>query len=808
MSMHPTTRHAALLEAALDAIITMDGAGRVVDFNGAAERTFGYDREEARGRVLSELIVPLELRGRHEAALSRHLRTGESSILGKRLELTACRRDGSVIPVELTVSRADIDGAPLFVGYVRDLSDAREKQAALDEAQARFRQLVEQVPTVTYICDAGEPLAVRYISPQIEAWTGYAPEEWTADRDFYLGVVHPDDRERVLAELGRCTRAEVEVDVEYRLVASDGSVLQIWDKETLIRDAHGTVLSSQGVLIDVTELRSTKAALEMSERRLRTVVDSAPVVLFALDADGTITLSEGRGLDALGLDPGEAVGRTMRDLYGKVPAMQFDAAYKRAMAGETVTDVVQVKDVVFEVVLSPGVGEHAVTGLATNVTARHRSERQLEHAVYHDALTGLPNRPALERRLGVAVEQARADGCSLAVLNLDIDGFKDVNDSLGHQAGDELIRVVAERLQARVGDAYPLHRHVGDEFVLLLDGVPGDGRALAEAVASELLDALRAPFRVGGADLTLGASLGISLFPADAGDAVDLLKHADIAMYQAKRTSRGGHALYDAAVDDAKRRLDLSNRLRAALARRELELHYQPVFDLATGLPIAVEALIRWNDPERGMVSPAEFIPLAEETGLIEPVGKWVLGEVCRQARVWRDLGIVVKIAYNASPQELTKPGFARRLGERMAAHGIRPGTLTVEIIESALSDPAAVAPVLERVAALGVQIAIDDFGAGFSSLTRLRDLTVHTLKLDRTFLHGVPDDERAVGFITAVLALASHLGLQVVAEGIETEEQLEFLRGECCRFGQGYHLARPMPAAQVTELLRAAAAR
>ena len=278
-------------------------------------------------------------------------------------------------------------------------------------------------------------------------------------------------------------------------------------------------------------------------------------------------------------------------------------------------------------------------------------------------------------------------------------------------------------------------------------------------------------------------------------------------MYQAKRAGRGSHAVYCAAEDDAHRRLELITRLRTAIAGDELELHYQPVFDLATGRASGVEALIRWNDPERGMVSPAEFIPLAEDTGLIEPMGAWVLDSVCRQAREWKDLGLDVEVAFNASPIELARPGFARRLGERMAEHGIGPGMLAVEIIESAVADAAAVAPVLQRVAELGVQVAIDDFGAGFSSLTRLRHLTVHTLKLDRAFLHGVPDDARGAGFITAILALAGQLGLRVVAEGIETQAQQDFLTSEACGIGQGYHLARPMPAAAVTELLQAEAA-
>jgi EAL domain-containing protein (putative c-di-GMP-specific phosphodiesterase class I) len=272
-------------------------------------------------------------------------------------------------------------------------------------------------------------------------------------------------------------------------------------------------------------------------------------------------------------------------------------------------------------------------------------------------------------------------------------------------------------------------------------------------------------------------------------------------MYQAKRAGRGGHALYRAEDDGAQRRLELTTRLRAAIQRGELELHYQPVYDLQLARPVGAEALLRWNDPERGMVSPGEFIPLAEDTGLIDSIGEWVQETACRQLREWQDQGLELELAINASPRELVRPGFARRLGERLAGHGIRRGSLSLEIIESALVDTEAVSPVLDAIGEMGVRVAIDDFGAGFSSLTRLRDLTVHTLKLDRSFLHNVPEDRRAAAFITAMLALAEQLGLEVVTEGIETPSQLGFLLSEGCPRGQGFHLGRPVPAAELTEL-------
>ncbi|MGH2968333.1 MAG: PAS domain S-box protein, partial [Solirubrobacteraceae bacterium] len=463
----PIDARRAVIEAALDCIITMDADGRVVDFNAAAERTFGYDRDEARGRSVAELIVPPHMRGSHKQGFARHLSTGKSTILGRRLELTAMRRDGSQIPVELTVTRSDVDGEPLFIGFLRDLSGIHATQAALQEAEARFRRLVEQVPTVTYICDYDEDASIRYISPQIERLTGYPPERWVEDPRFWVSILHPDDHDWVIAELQRCTRAEIPVDFEYRFVAADGSVVQVLDQETIIRDADGVPVYSQGVLVDVTELRSTEAALQVSEAQVRTIVESAPMVLFALDADGVFTLSEGKALERIGLQSGEVVGRSVFDIYRELP--QIVAATRRALAGETVAEVLDLGEVVFEVAYSPVAGAHpggpAVIGVATDVTARHRSEQQLSHYAYHDRLTGLPNRAALEDRLTAAVGRALGGGTAVALLNLDLDDFKTVNDSLGHAVGDELLCALARRLAERVDGVHLLARHGGDEFM-------------------------------------------------------------------------------------------------------------------------------------------------------------------------------------------------------------------------------------------------------------------------------------------------------------------------------------------------------
>jgi diguanylate cyclase (GGDEF)-like protein/PAS domain S-box-containing protein len=679
-------RRLAMLDSALDAIITIDASGRILEFNAAAEQVFGHARADVEGRLLSDVIIPPHLREAHERGFARHLATGEARTLGRRMALAAVRSDGTEFPVELTITRAEVDGEVLFTGYLRDLTEMSEARESLERATA---------------------------------------------------------------------------------------------------------------------------ALEASERNLRTIVASAPMVLSALDADGVFTLCEGRGLAALGLLPGELVGQSVFDAFAEYPVVAELA--RRALDGQELTATATLAGREFEITHSPipgpvREGEAVLISVATDVTERRRSEAQLAHDASHDRLTGLVNRASLEERLVAAVAAAGGDTGAIALLNLDVDDFKTINDSLGHATGDDLLCALARRLEARVDGQYLLARHGGDEFMLVLDGLPGDGRAVAEAIASEMLRCLDRPFALDSGELLVGASIGISLFPGDAAGAADLLKHADTAMYQAKRAGRGGYAVYRAEDDGALRRLELTNRLRSAVQRGELELHYQPVYDLQAARAVAAEALVRWNDPERGMVSPGEFIPLAEETGMIDAIGEWVQETACRQLREWQDRRLELELAINVSPRELARPGFARRLGERLAAHGVRPGSLTLEIIESALVDTEAVSPVLDALSALGVRVAIDDFGAGFSSLTRLRELTVHTLKLDRSFLHNVPEDRRATAFITAMLALAEQLGLDVVAEGIETPSQLGFLLSEGCPRGQGFHLGRPMPAPELIALLEAQA--
>jgi len=434
---------------------------------------------------------------------------------------------------------------------------------------------------------------------------------------------------------------------------------------------------------------------------------------------------------------------------------------------------------------------------------RKRGEEEIAHLAYHDALTDLPNRPQLERALTEAIEA----GGPVALLGIDLDGFKLVNDSLGHAAGDEILRQVSARLKEAIGDDGLLARHGGDEFALLvtdLADTDADERlARAKAVAERVLRGVRVPLSIDTTEFELDASIGIAVHPDHATTPDDLLRHADTAMYQAKATGHGHVQVYESERDDAHQRLQMSARLRRALANGELIVHYQPIVEPSTGRVAAVEALARWEDPERGLIPPGEFIPFAEETGMISEIGDRVVDLICDQARRWRAAGLAPAMTFNVSPRQLREPDFATRLRDRIAAAGLDPAGFTVEITESAMvGDPARIEPVLHELAATGVRLAIDDFGAEHSSLGRLRTLPVNMLKIDRSLLDGVPLDRRAAAIVASLLMLAEALHIVSVVEGVETEEQRAVIAGQGCPLAQGFGLGRPAPVDATTLVL------
>lgn len=455
-----------------------------------------------------------------------------------------------------------------------------------------------------------------------------------------------------------------------------------------------------------------------------------------------------------------------------------------------------------------------VDGVVADVTERRRAsdalaeaQAQLRHLAYHDFLTGLPNRLLFHEHLGIALRQAERGGRSVAVLFVDLDDFKLVNDGFGHQVGDEVLCQVATRLRACVRTSDIVARLGGDEFLILLsdsDVEPGDIACAAEVVAEKIRASLNTPFPIpnagADADFYVTASIGVSLYPADAEDADGMLRCADMAMYQTKEEARAGNQPYTRS-DGRTARLSTASRLRKALDRGELVLHYQPLVELKNASLVGVEALIRWQDGARGLVLPGDFLPLAERTGLMRPISEWVIDEACRQASQWAASGLDLYVSVNMPPA-MWRPTATRHLLDTIQTFGLHADRLMLELTEStAMADRTHIAPVMAELHKRGLRLAIDDFGTGHSSLSRLAQMRVTTLKIDRSFVRGLTADTGATVLVSAIIQLALNLGLQPLAEGIETESQRAFLVSQGCNIGQGFLFSPAVPAPEIDGL-------
>jgi diguanylate cyclase (GGDEF)-like protein/PAS domain S-box-containing protein len=689
-------------------------------------------------------------------------------------------------------------------------------------AEERWRTLVEQIPAITYIADFDARSTLLWLSPQIEQLLGYSPEEMLADQDLWYRVVHPDDRERVVREEARVFDEVQPIDMEYRMVARDGRVVWLRDQDTIVHDSAGRPRLTQGVLYDITEQRRAEDALREERDRARQYLDVSGTIVVVIDAEARIVLVNSAGHRLLGYEEGELTGRCAFDVLAP-PEMReaMLAAHTGAMRngttpGNTMESEVPTRDGGRRTVMWSGTVLHdedgtpsALLSSGIDVTERREAEQQIAYLAYHDSLTGLPNRALLAEHMELSLARARRTSNAVALLYLDLDDFKLVNDSLGHAAGDQLLCQIAMRLQDRCRATDLLARQSGDEFLVLLSDVGGDAVGTARIAADGILEVLARPFSIAGTDFHISASIGIAVFPRDANDAEGLLGHADAAMYQAKARGRNTVAVFSGEARQSRERLSLPSRLRRAIERDELVLHWQPIVDPRDGTLRKAEALVRWDDPSRGLVAPVEFIPFAEETGLIDEIGDWVLEALCRQRLAWQAAGVDPGVTFNVSPRQLRRTAFAEHLRARLDAHGLDPSGVTIEVTESAaMGDHGGAEPVLRALAAAGFEVAIDDFGAGYSSLGRLRDLPVQLLKIDRSFLRDVPSRPEATAVVTAILELAGALGMETVAEGVETPEQRAFLVARGCAMAQGFLLGRPGPARDLEPLLRRSLAR
>lgn len=561
---------------------------------------------------------------------------------------------------------------------------------------------------------------------------------------------------------------------------------------------HGMV----HVARDVTERKQS----EFEMRRLSGAIEQSEDLVLITDPSGTIEYVNPAFERITGYARAEVVGSRPSMLRsGKHDHAFYQRVWKTIQAGQPFRDmfVNRRKDGSLyyeEKTITPmrdaqgGIASYVSTG--KDISERVRAQEQLRYLAHHDPLTGLPNRALLEDRVEHALASARREGYGLAVLFLDLDRFKTVNDSLGHGVGDDLLGMAAKRLRSLMRGGDTLARLGGDEFVLVVDRLRG--AADSATVAEKVLAALAEPFELQGFEAFVTGSVGISVFPDDGGSSEDLLKHAGVAMYRAKQTGGDSYQFYTEGMNvDTLERLDVRSRLRHALDRGEFELHYQPRVELDTGRVVGVEALLRWNNPQLGSVSPEVFIPALEETGLINTVGAWVLRTACDQAVAWRSAGLPpLRMSVNLSPRQFRQNGLLETVRSALAESGLEARALELEITEGTLVENVEqVVGTLSALHRLGVSIAVDDFGTGYSSLSYLKRFPIDILKIDRSFVKGIPHDGDDLAIATAIIAMAGNLRLRVTAEGVETLAQLTLLRERHCAEGQGYLFSRPLSA-------------
>jgi diguanylate cyclase (GGDEF)-like protein/PAS domain S-box-containing protein len=643
---------------------------RIMEVNQAAIGHYGYSREEFRRMSVLDLWDPAEREG-YEKNMDERMR--QDNVRVQRRHRT---RDGRILDAEITARRLIMNGRPVWLTLVNDVTDRRRAEAALRESEEQFRQLANNIPQAFWITNLDHS-ETTYISPAAAGLIGRPLEDLYRDPRALIRAVHPEDRRRIYE--ARRTALGGGYDQTYRVVKPDGSIRWVHDRAFPVRDAEGK-------------------------------------------------------------------------------------AYR-------------------------------IAGIAEDITDRKEAEERLTHLAHYDVLTNLPNRVLFYDRLGQTLAQARRNQWIVGVLFIDIDRFKNVNDTLGHAVGDKLLQQVAERLKRSVRSGDAVGRLGGDEFAIVLSNLTSSQDA--SHVAQKIMSSFNEPFKLEGADFYVTSSIGITLYPDDSAEQEVLIRNADAAMYRAKELGRNAYQFYESEMNArALEVLSLESSLRRALDRDEFALHFQPKAGVAEGGIVGVEALLRWRHPERGLISPADFMPVLEETGLIVPVGDWVLKAVCRQIKAWERSGIpVVPVAVNLSPREFAAKDLRSSVLRILAEHAVDPALIELEITEGSLMvNTEEVVATLEYLGRAGIGLSIDDFGTGYSSLSYLKRFPLDALKIDRSFVKDITTDVDDATITRAVISMAHSLGLKVIAEGVETEPQLAFLAGHGCDEIQGYYFAKPLP--------------
>ncbi len=845
----------SIIGTAFDAFIAMDADGLVQDWNGQAEKTFGWSREEVIGQPLAEIIIPAQYRQAHQQGLKRYMQTGEGPILNRRIEITALHRDGHEFPVELSIWATRLGETPRFNAFLHDISDRHQTlrrlaaQKAVAACLVESTTLIEAAPKVLQaICEAlGWQVGVFWMPDstvlrctyfwQKEGLDFSAFEEITRKTTFTRSTGLPG---RVWASNKSTWVADVTLDTNFPRakdaalgglhgafafpVFSGSEVLGIVEffsqeiqkpDEDLLR-----MTNTLGNLLGQFMARMrAEGALGKEQEFLKAMLENLSEGIVACDERGMLSLfnratREFHGLPNEPLPPEHWAERY--DLFladGQTKMSQEQIPLFRAFQGEFIRDVeivVAPKDRPRHSLVCNGqaiiskAGEKLGAVIAMHdISERKVREAQIAHLANYDNLTGLPNRNLLSSHIEQALLQAARMDRSVALIFLDLDGFKFINDSFGHNLGDSLLKATAVRLENEIRSGDTVARLGGDEFVIMLRDIEIDHHA-AE-VAGKILYSISRPYLIDGHSLHVTGSIGISIFPKDGQNAETLLQQADIAMYCAKEAGHDRLQFYTQEMSaKTNERVEIEAALRQALANGEFEMHYQPQFHLKTKTICSVEALIRWQHPKLGMVSPVRFIALAEETGLIIPIGEWALRTACTQLKAWHKAGYTkLTMAINISALQFHHYDVPQLLRRILEDTGIQAMYIHLELTESAILQHTNVAiETLQKLKAMGIVLAMDDFGTGYSSLSYLSRFPIEIIKIDQSFITDLANNPNAASIIRAIIAMAKSLNMKTVAEGVETQEQLDFLKASGCDIIQGFYFSPALSVNELTALL------
>ena len=723
-----------------------------------------------------------------------------SDMLLASLELTA--RQTEQVQVWKGLVFVLLTGALLYLTISRHLGRQARIGTALRASEERLSLALSATEDGLWDWDLRRQSV--YYSPGYHALLGMKDGELSNDRDQWLQLLHPEDRpvyQRALDELMQASE-DTAYENSYRLRHRDGSYRWVLSRGRLQLDAQGRPERFIGTVKDITQRRADADSL----RQAAAVFESTQEGVLVTDAQQTI----------VHINPAfsRITGYSEAEILGKHPTLlksgRHDAAFYQHLWHTLQTQGIWSGEVwnrrkdgeiypqwqcIRAIRGDHGLLSHYVA-VFSDISVLKHSQQELDHLAHHDALSNLPNRLLFSERVEHALQRAQRDDDRGAVLVVDLDHFKHINESLGHNVGDLLLKATGERLASRLGSGSTLARLGGDEFAVLSEDCTQAEQAAH--LAQSLIDCLNAPFLLDGQELFISASVGICLYPDDAKTVDEVLRNADSALFKAKSSGREGFAFYDQEQTEyARQRVELIAGMRHAIENDELRVHYQPLHSLTDNRLIGVEALVRWQHPQRGLVPPGEFIPIAEDSGMISAIDAWVLEQACRQMVTWRSGGRHLQfVAVNISSRLFSRGELDQRVAQVLASTGLPAGCLELEVTESAvMDDPDQAQALLERLRGLGVRLAIDDFGTGYSSLARLKRLPVHKLKLDQSFVAGLPHDKDDLAITRAVIALAHSMEMKVLAEGVERAEQLEHLRQLGCDYVQGYFIGRPVAA-------------